>query len=99
MPIAVSCNVARFDLVSIRLAVLCAEHGSLSAAAKQVPCSLSAASSRLNGLEHAVGTALFIREHSGLRLTPAGDEFIAHGKAILKQVELMHSTLQYARGR
>jgi DNA-binding transcriptional LysR family regulator len=39
-------------------------------------------------------TALFIREHSGLRLTFEGNEFIARSKAILNHGELMHSTLQ-----
>ena len=48
-------NLARYDLVSIRLAVVCAETGSLSEAARLLHMSLSGASHRLSSLEEALG--------------------------------------------
>jgi molybdenum-dependent DNA-binding transcriptional regulator ModE len=83
-------NLARFDLVSIRLAVYCAELGSLSAAAKRAHCSLSTSSYRLSALEHALGRPLFMRDYRGLRTTDAGDLFVRHASTILRQVELMN---------
>jgi DNA-binding transcriptional LysR family regulator len=82
-------NLARFDLVSIRLAVLCAELGSLSAAARKLHCSLSAGSYRLSMLEHSFGKPLFMRDRRGLHTTAAGELFVQHGKYILACVEDM----------
>ncbi len=87
-------NLARFDLVSIRLGVMCAELGSLSAAAKSVHCSTSTASYRLSVLEESFGTALFTRDHRGLHTTQAGALFVLHAKSILDQLELMNSKVR-----
>lgn len=76
-------NLAKYDLVSIRLALLCAQTGSLSAATRQAHCSLSAGSQRLSALEDALGTALFIRDHRGLQPTRAGKLFAQHAGVIL----------------
>lgn len=86
-------NLARFDLVSIHLVVLCAELGSLSAASKRVPCSISTGSYRLSALEVALGKQLFTRDHRGLQTTAAGELFVQHGKKILEHVELMNRQL------
>ncbi|WP_269759716.1 LysR family transcriptional regulator [Variovorax sp. E3] len=83
------CNIARFDLVSIRLAVLCAESGSLSAAAKVAHCSISTGSQRLSALEDFLGAALFIRDHRGLRLTPAGAVFVQNAYVLLHQLDVL----------
>jgi DNA-binding transcriptional LysR family regulator len=83
-------NLARFDLVSIRLAVLCAELGSLSAAAKEVHCSLSTGSYRLSTLEDTLGKPLFMRDRRGLQATAAGELFVRHAKAILRSIEDMN---------
>lgn len=82
-------NIARFDLVSMRLAVLCAESGSLSAASKRAHCSISAGSQRLSALEASLGKPLFIRDHRGLHLTNVGELFVGHAKLILHQLELL----------
>src|SRR5205085_1976287 len=87
---AMNLNLARFDLVSIRMAVLCAELGSLSAAARQVHCSLSTGSYRLAMLEDSLGAPLFTRDRRGMRMTAAGERFLLHARAILQQVELMN---------
>eukprot|EP01034_Spumella_vulgaris_P005817 gene5817-7419_t len=46
-----SYNLARFDLVTIRLAVSCAQTGSLTAAARGAHLALAAASRRIRELE------------------------------------------------
>ncbi|MES2999573.1 MAG: LysR family transcriptional regulator [Pseudomonadota bacterium] len=89
-------NFARFDLVSIRLAVLCAELGSLSAASKRVHCSLSTGSYRLSALEDTFGKRLFTRDHRGLHATEAGELFVRHGRTILEHVELMNRQVTLA---
>lgn len=91
-------NLARFDLVSIRLAVLCAELGSLSAASKRVHCSLSTSSYRLSGLEETLGKRLFTRDHRGLHTTDAGELFVQHGRTILQHVELMNRQMALVAG-
>jgi molybdate transport repressor ModE-like protein len=82
-------NIARLDLQSIRLVILCAELGSLSAAARRNHCSISAASQRLKALEETLGKSLFVRGCRGLRLTDAGQVLVAHGKLIFGQLEAM----------
>jgi molybdenum-dependent DNA-binding transcriptional regulator ModE len=53
----VNYNLARFDLVSVRLAVACAQTGSLTAAARDSHLALAAASRRIRELEDALGEA------------------------------------------
>jgi len=87
-------NITRLNLTSIRLAIFCAELGSLSAAAKRAHTSLSAASQRIKALEEAFGRALFIRDAQGLRLTSAGALLVEHGKLVFSQLELMRFQVQ-----
>lgn len=82
-------NLARFDLVSIRLAVDCARLGSLSAAAREAHLALAAASRRIRELEDAVGEPLFERHGRGVRPTAAGSVFARHGLTLLQNVEQM----------
>jgi DNA-binding transcriptional LysR family regulator len=89
-------NLARLDLTSIRLVVLCAQTGSLSAAARESHCTLSAGSQRLSALEQSLGRRLFIRDYRGMQPTDAGQMVVQYGKAILEQVELMHSRVASA---
>ena len=82
-------NVARFDFVTFRLAVLCAELGSLSAASKRAHCSISAGSQRIKGLEDTLGQELFVRDYRGLSLTKDGERFVGHANKILSELDLM----------
>lgn len=86
-------NLARIDLVSLRLAVLCSETGSLSAASRRAHCSVSAASERLSALEDALGQRLFVRDHRGLHITTAGELLVRHGVLILERLQLLHGQL------
>ena len=80
-------NLARFDLVSIRLAVACAQTGSLTAAARDSHLALAAASRRIRELEGALGDALFERHARGLQPTAAGRVFVKHGLSLLQTME------------
>lgn len=86
-------NLARYDLVSIRLAVVCAETGSLSEAARLLHMSLSNASHRLSSLEEALGHALFTRRWRALVPTAAGLAVARGGRAILTQVDALRREL------
>ena len=87
-------NLARLDLVSIRLAVLCAESGSLSAAARCAGMSLSRASYRLSALESALGMQLFERCPQGLHPTAPGTAFASYGRQLLQLVGQMERHLR-----
>ena len=86
-------NLARFDLVSIRLAVACAQTGSLTAAARDSHLALAAASRRIKELESALGDALFERHARGLLPTPAGRVFVKHGLTLLQTMEQLGTEL------
>ncbi|MBX3654328.1 MAG: LysR family transcriptional regulator [Ramlibacter sp.] len=88
-----SINLARFDLVSIRLAVACAQGGSLTAAARGSHLALAAASRRLHELEAALGSPLFERHARGLTPTAAGRVFVKHGLALLQTLEQLGGEL------
>lgn len=80
-------NLARFDFVSIRLAVACAQTGSLTSAARDCNLVLPAASRRIRELESALGDTLFERHSRGLVPTAAGRAFVRHGLALLQQMD------------
>ena len=80
-------NLARFDFVSIRLAVACAQTGSLTSAARACNLVLPAASRRIRELEAALGDPLFERHSRGLVPTAAGRAFVRHGLALLQEMD------------
>lgn len=86
-------NLARFDLVSIRLAVACAQTGSLTNAARDSHLALAAASRRLRELEDALGETLFERHARGLSPTAAGRVFVKHGLTLLQSMEQLGGEL------
>lgn len=95
MPVNIATyNLARFDLVSIRLVVDCARLGSLSAAAEQSHLALAAASRRVRELEAAVGQLLFERHGRGLRSTAAGRVFVRHALSMLQALEQLGGELR-----
>ena len=88
LPLAVpGYNLARFDFVSIRLAVACAQTGSLTSAARECNLVLPAASRRIRELESALGDTLFERHSRGLLPTEAGRAFARHGLALLQEMD------------
>jgi len=90
-------NLARFDFVSIRLAVACARTGSLTEAARECHLVLPAASRRLRDLEKAMGGPLFDRHSRGVTPTALGRAFIKGGMAILQELDNLLIELADAR--
>lgn len=89
----------QFDLTDLRLFVLAAERGSLTRAAAEKHLSLAAASARVRALEEHAGLALLYRQARGVRLTPAGEAFAHHARALLRQTEeLRHELREYGGG-
>jgi len=86
-------NLARFDLVSIRLIVRCAQTGSLTKAAQDAHLAVAAASRRLRDLEGVLGLRLFERHSRGLVVTPAGRVFVQHGVVLLQTMVTLASEL------
>ncbi len=86
-------NLARFDFVSIRLAVACAQTGSLTSAARTCNLVLPAASRRIRELEAALGDTLFERHSRGLAPTAAGRAFVRHGLALLQEMDQLVAEL------
>jgi DNA-binding transcriptional LysR family regulator len=86
-------NLARFDLVSIRLVVLCAEHGSLGTASKVANMTKSSASHRLACFEAKLGKPLFVRDYRGLSPTEAGRLVADQGRHILRSIEQLTDLL------
>lgn len=80
-------NLARFDFVSVRLAVVCARVGNLTEAARECNLVLPAASRRLRDLERALGAQLFERHPRGLKPTALGRAFTKRGMAILHELD------------
>lgn len=90
-------NLARFDFVSIRLAVACAQSGSLTSAARVCNLVLPAASRRIRELESALGDTLFERHSRGLVPTAAGRVFMRHGLALLQEMDNLVAELADVR--
>lgn len=71
-------------LVTLALAV---DHGSVTRAARALGITQPAATNRLRALEAVVGRRLYEASRGGLALTPAGEELIAHARAVAGALE------------
>lgn len=77
--------MVRFE--DLQVFVRAADNGSLSAAARQLDLSPAVASAALKRLEKTVGAQLLARSTRSLRLTLAGERYLAHARAALEAVE------------
>ncbi|HMS07580.1 MAG TPA: LysR substrate-binding domain-containing protein [Burkholderiaceae bacterium] len=80
------------------LFVATAESLSLTRGSARQHLSLAAASSRVKALETRSGTALLERGARGVRLTPAGEAFLHHARALLRQTEQLRAELREYSG-
>jgi DNA-binding transcriptional LysR family regulator len=88
-----------FDQLDLRLFRAIAQFSSITRAAESQHLSLPAASARVKALEEHAGQRLLRREARGVSLTPAGEAFLHHTRAILRQTEQLRGDLQaYANG-
>lgn len=70
----------------LRYVVAAAEHGSFRRAALAIGVRESAISRRIRDLEDNMGSALFIRHHSGVILTYAGEQFVRRAQCVINQI-------------
>ena len=71
--------------------------GSIRQAARQLHLSSSALNRQLLAIEDQVGSPLFERLHSGLRLTPAGEVMARHAIHVMQDTHRMTAELQALR--
>ncbi len=77
----------KLDLTTLQLFLAVYEERTLTRAAEREAIAVSAASKRLLELEHAVGSALFVRKARGMELTPAGETLLHHARRVLRDIE------------
>lgn len=74
-------------LISLRYAVIVAEVLNFHHAANVLGTTQSSVSTRIKGLENALGVLLFERRHRGVRLTEIGRHFVAEVSASIAQID------------
>ncbi len=78
------------------LFVNAADCGGLSAAARELDMAPAAASAALKRLESALTVRLFVRSTRSLRLTLAGERYLAHARNVLRELDEGAATLAQA---
>ncbi len=84
-------------LEDVRIFVSAADHGSLSAAARQLDLTPAVASVALKRLETELGTRLLARSTRSLRLTPDGERYLQYARNVLEQVEAGRNAVAQSR--
>jgi DNA-binding transcriptional LysR family regulator len=74
------------DFVQLRYFRAVAEHGSLSGAARELGVSQPTLTVAIRKLEESLDTHLFLRDHTGMRLTRSGERLLAHASDLLATV-------------
>lgn len=88
----------RFDLTDLKLFCDVADAGSITAGAEKSALALAAASTRIRGMEEALGAPLLIRSRAGVTPTEAGRTLIKHARAILDDAARMREDLSVFAG-
>lgn len=78
----------------IQYALLLSEMLNFSQVAEQLGLSQPALSKQIQSLEKELGVKLFDRNHSPLKLTPAGEYFVRNAKELLYKEEQLRKVLQ-----
>lgn len=87
----------RFEAMATFVQV--ADSGSLSAAARLIPTSLTSVSRQISALEEHLGTQLLTRTTRSLALTEDGRQFYDRAKAILGELEEAEQALSLGRSK
>ena len=80
------------NIRDLRYAVAVAELGHFGRAAAACHVSQPALSGQLRKLEDQLGVMLFERSRRSVKITPAGEEIVAHAKALLEMADLIEDT-------
>ena len=76
-------------LKQLRYAVMVAETGNMTEAAKKLFIAQPSLTSAIHELENEYGITLFSRSNKGIELTPEGDEFLGYARQVLEQANLI----------
>jgi DNA-binding transcriptional LysR family regulator len=68
----------------LRYFIAVAEEGNFSRAAKRLHLAQPSLSFQIKQLEDSIPAQLFVRENSGIKLTPAGDALMPHAKRLIR---------------
>ncbi|MEM6883446.1 MAG: LysR family transcriptional regulator [Verrucomicrobiota bacterium] len=82
------------ELRHLRYFVMTAQAGSVNRASERLFVSQPAVSRQIKDLEDELGMPLFIREPTGLSLTPAGETALVHARDILMKAEGLQTALK-----
>jgi len=82
-----------FDLVTLRLFALAAEHRSLSKTSAAANIAIAAVSRRISTLEAELGVGLLRRSRHGVELTPAGEACLRRTQTILAEVNALRGDM------
>lgn len=88
----------QMKLSQLRILVAVAQHQNFTDAALDLEMSQSAVSHAIATLEEHLGIVLFSRGRYGARLTPVGQQIVAHAREIVQRVDEIHKEAQLARG-
>jgi DNA-binding transcriptional LysR family regulator len=88
----------RFDLINLRLFCDVADAGSITAGAAKSALALAAASTRIRGMEKALGAPLLIRSRQGVTPTEAGRTLLKHARTMLAQSARLKEDLSVFAG-
>jgi DNA-binding transcriptional LysR family regulator len=75
------------ELRHVRSFIAVAEEGNFGRAAERLRIAQSAVSQQIKSLERSLGVKLFDRAARPIELTPAGERFLGHARAILESVD------------
>lgn len=73
-------------LKQLEYVVAVAKYGSLSRAGENLYVSQPTISEAIQNLEDELGFQIFLRQHSGMSLTPDGEDFLAEAQTIIEQM-------------
>jgi len=76
-------------LQQMKYAIMVADCGSLNEAAKQLFISQPSLSGAVKELEAELGMEIFFRSNRGVKVTPAGEEFLGYAKQVTEQYRLL----------
>jgi LysR family nitrogen assimilation transcriptional regulator len=82
------------NLRQLEYFVAVAEHRSILKAAQSIHISQPSVSVQIKALEDELGVPLFERRRDGVILTPEGEEFLLHARAVLRTVDTARTSLQ-----
>ncbi len=88
----------RFDLTDLRLFCDVVDVGSITGGAERSALALAAASTRIRGMEEALGAPLLIRSRLGVTTTEAGRTLLRHARILLAQSARLREDLSAFSG-